>query len=305
MEFEHSFKIPVPPDTAWDVLLDVQRVAPCMPGAAVDTVDGDDIKGRVRVKVGPITMVYAGRARFVDRDPEAHTVTIEASGKESRGTGTASATVHAALRGDDGQTRVTMSTTLNVTGRPAQMGRGVLADVSAKLIEQFAANLAKQLASNTAPASTAGGTAPGNTVTESTAPENTAPGDTAPGDTAPGDTAPGDTAPGDTAEDRAATSNVASGATAGPGQTPGGGNRGGNGTGRAATTAPPSPTPAAADISELTTATATEADQQDALNLLGVAAGPVLKRLIPALGALFVALFLARVRRRRKHRKRA
>ena len=290
MEFEHSFKIPVPPDTAWDVLLDVQRVAPCMPGAAVDTVDGDDIKGRVRVKVGPITMVYAGRARFVDRDPEAHTVTIEASGKESRGTGTASATVHAALRGDDGQTRVTMSTTLNVTGRPAQMGRGVLADVSAKLIEQFAANLAKQLASNTAPASTAGGTAPGNTVTESTAPENTA---------------PGDTVPGDTAEDRAATSNVASGATAGPGQTPGGGNRGGNGTGRAATTAPPSPTPAAADISELTTATATEADQQDALNLLGVAAGPVLKRLIPALGALFVALFLARVRRRRKHRKRA
>src|SRR6266545_5026190 len=290
MEFEHSFKIPVPPDTAWDVLLDVQRVAPCMPGAAVDTVDGDDIKGRVRVKVGPITMVYAGRARFVDRDPEAHTVTIEASGKESRGTGTASATVHAALRGDDGQTRVTMSTTLNVTGRPAQMGRGVLADVSAKLIEQFAANLAKQLASNTAPASTAGGTAPGNTVPESTAPENTAP-----GDTAPGDTAPGDTAPGDTAEDRAATSNVASGATAGPGQTPGGGNGGGNGTGRAATTAPPSPTPAAADISELTTATATEADQQDALNLLGVAAGPVLKRLIPALGALFVALFLARV----------
>jgi|SRR6266536_4001219 len=290
MEFEHSFKIPVPPDTAWDVLLDVQRVAPCMPGAAVDTVDGDDIKGRVRVKVGPITMVYAGRARFVDRDPEAHTVTIEASGKESRGTGTASATVHAALRGDDGQTRVTMSTTLNVTGRPAQMGRGVLADVSAKLIEQFAANLAKQLASNTAPASTAGGTAPGNTVTESTAPENTA---------------PGDTVPGDTAEDRAATSNVASGPTAGPGQTPGGGNRGGNGTGRAATTAPPSPTPAAADISELTTATATEADQQDALNLLGVAAGPVLKRLIPALGALFVALFLARVRRRRKRRKRA
>src|SRR6266496_3245424 len=200
MEFEHSFTIPVPPDEAWEVLLDVERVAPCMPGATVDTVDGDDLTGRVKVKVGPITMTYRGHARFVERDEAAHTVTIEASGKESRGTGTASATVHAALRGDDGQTRVTMSTTLNVTGRPAQMGRGVLADVSAKLIEQFAANLAKQLASNTAPASTAGGTAPGNTVTESTAPENTA--------------------PGDTAEDRAATSNVASGPTAGPGQTP-------------------------------------------------------------------------------------
>src|SRR6266536_3179088 len=294
MEFEHSFTIPVPPDEAWEVLLDVERVAPCMPGATVDTVDGDDLTGRVKVKVGPITMTYRGHARFVERDEAAHTVTIEASGKEARGTGTASAKVHAALRGDDGQTRVTMSTTLNVTGRPAQMGRGVLADVSAKLIEQFAANLAKQLASNTAPASTAGGTAPGNTVTENTVTESTA----------PENTAPGDTVPGDTAEDRAATSNVASGPTAGPGQTPGGGNRGGNGTGRAATTAPPSPTPAAADISELTTATATEADQQDALNLLGVAAGPVLKRLIPALGALFVALFLARVRRRRKRRKR-
>ena len=97
MEFEHSFTIPVPPDQAWDVLLDVERVAPCMPGASVDTFDGDEITGHVRVKVGPITMTYAGHARFVDRDPVAHTATLEASGKESRGTGTASATVHAAL----------------------------------------------------------------------------------------------------------------------------------------------------------------------------------------------------------------
>ena len=104
MDFEHSFTIPVPTDKAWNVLLDVERVAPCMPGATVDSVVGDDIGGHVRVKVGPITMTYAGRARFLDRDPVAHTVTLEASGKESRGTGTASATVRAALSDDNGQT---------------------------------------------------------------------------------------------------------------------------------------------------------------------------------------------------------
>src|SRR5260370_20479977 len=150
MEFEHSFTIPVPPDKAWDLLLDVERVAPCMPGAAVDSFDGDEITGHVRVKVGPITMTYAGHARFVDRDPVAHTATLEASGKESRGASTASATVRASLPGENcqagqaGQTRGTMNTTLNVTGRPAQMCRGALADVSGKLVERVAANLGEQ-----------------------------------------------------------------------------------------------------------------------------------------------------------------
>ena len=145
MELEHSFTVPVPADQAWDVLLDVERVAPCMPGATLDSVDGDEIKGRIKVKVGPISITYAGTARFTERDRDAGVVTLEASGKETRGSGTAAATVRSELHGQDGQTEVTVHTSLNVTGRPAQFGRGVMADVSAKLIGIFATNLADML----------------------------------------------------------------------------------------------------------------------------------------------------------------
>jgi carbon monoxide dehydrogenase subunit G len=145
MELEHSFTVPVPADQAWDVLLDVEQVAPCMPGATLDSVDGDEIKGRIKVKVGPISITYAGTARFTERNRDAGVVTLEASGKETRGSGTAAATVRSELHGQDGQTEVTVHTSLNVTGRPAQFGRGVMADVSAKLIGIFATNLADML----------------------------------------------------------------------------------------------------------------------------------------------------------------
>ncbi len=146
MELEHSFTVPVPADQAWDVLLDVERVAPCMPGATLDSVEGDEIKGRIKVKLGPVSMTYAGTARFTERDRDAGVVTLEASGKETRGAGTASATIRSELHGEGGQTEVTVHTSLNVTGRPAQFGRGVMADVSAKLIGVFANNLADMLA---------------------------------------------------------------------------------------------------------------------------------------------------------------
>jgi uncharacterized protein len=93
MELEHSFTVPVPMERAWDVLQDVEKVAPCMPGATLDTVTGDEITGKIKVKVGPITMTYAGTARFTERDKDAGVVTLEASGKETRGAGTASASV--------------------------------------------------------------------------------------------------------------------------------------------------------------------------------------------------------------------
>jgi uncharacterized protein len=145
MELEHSFTVPVPEDQAWDVLLDVERVAPCMPGATLNSVNGDEIKGKIKVKLGPVSMTYAGTARFTERDRDAGVVTLEASGKETRGAGTASATVRSELHGEGGQTAVTVHTSLNVTGRPAQFGRGVMADVSAKLIGIFAKNLADML----------------------------------------------------------------------------------------------------------------------------------------------------------------
>jgi carbon monoxide dehydrogenase subunit G len=146
MELTHSFTVPVPLDQAWDVLLDVEKVAPCMPGATLDSVTGDEITGKIKVKVGPISMTYAGKAKFTERDREAAVVKLEASGKETRGAGTASATVRSELSGQGDETHVTVLTNLNVTGKPAQFGRGVLSEVGGRLIGIFADNLAKMLA---------------------------------------------------------------------------------------------------------------------------------------------------------------
>ncbi|MGH3215342.1 MAG: SRPBCC family protein [Trebonia sp.] len=149
IELDNSFTVPVPPEQAWDVLLDVERIAPCMPGASVTSVEGDEIAGQVKVKLGPLSLSYKGTAKFTEKDPASHTIAIEATGKETRGAGTASAIVHASLKPDDaeGQTTVSIHTSLNVTGRPAQFGRSLLPEVSGKLIDQFAANLAALIGS--------------------------------------------------------------------------------------------------------------------------------------------------------------
>jgi carbon monoxide dehydrogenase subunit G len=146
MELDHDFTVPVPVDQAWPVLLDVERIAPCMPGATLDSIDGDDFTGRLKVKLGAMTITYKGTARISSRDGQARTVTIEGSGKESRGSGTASATVQAQLHDEGEHTRVTVHTKLNVTGRPAQFGRNILSEVGGKLIGRFADNLAAELA---------------------------------------------------------------------------------------------------------------------------------------------------------------
>ncbi|MFI6520085.1 SRPBCC family protein [Spirillospora sp. NPDC050679] len=145
MELDHEFTVPVPVDQAWSVLLDVERVASCMPGATLDSVEGGEYAGRMKVRVGAMTITYRGTARITSADAGARTVTIEAAAKEARGPGTAAATVQAKLHDEGGRTRVTVRTKLNVTGRPAQFGRNILAEVGAKLISRFARALAEEL----------------------------------------------------------------------------------------------------------------------------------------------------------------
>jgi carbon monoxide dehydrogenase subunit G len=150
MRLEHDFTVPVPADEAWRVLLDLPRVAPCMPGATLTGVEGDAFTGTVKVKLGPIGLTYRGKGRFVERDEAAHRVVIEASGKDSRSAGTAKATVTATLTDQGARTGVAVVTDLTVTGKPAQFGRGMISDVSGKLIGQFADCLASELAAPSA-----------------------------------------------------------------------------------------------------------------------------------------------------------
>src|ERR1700727_1390846 len=162
IELDNSFTVPVPPEQAWDVLLDVERIAPCMPGASVTSVEGDEIEGQVKVKLGPLSLTYKGTAKFIDKDQAAHSISIEAAGKETRGSAPASATVQANLTPGDGagRTLVSIHTSLNVTGKPAQFGRSLLPEVSGKLIQQFATNLEAMInADSAAAAGTAGPTA--------------------------------------------------------------------------------------------------------------------------------------------------
>jgi len=153
MELEHTFTVPVGIDDAWHVLLDIRQVAPCMPGAALDSVDGDDFTGIVKVKLGPIGLTYKGKASFIEKDEAAHRAVIDAHGRDARGNGTAAAKVTAVLT-EEGptSTRVDVVTDLDITGKPAQFGRGVMADVGNKLIGQFADCLAGKLAGGGEPA---------------------------------------------------------------------------------------------------------------------------------------------------------
>jgi carbon monoxide dehydrogenase subunit G len=152
VQLEHSFSVPVGVDHAWAALLEIERIAPCMPGAALDTVDGDEFTGSVKVRLGPIGLTYKGRARFIEKDEVAHRVVIDAQGKDARGNGTAAANVTAVLHPQDSGTLVEVSTELAITGKPAQFGRGVMVDVGNKLVGQFADCLAGKLAEVDEPA---------------------------------------------------------------------------------------------------------------------------------------------------------
>jgi uncharacterized protein len=139
MELSNEFRVGVPPAVAWSVLTDVERIAPCLPGAQLQEVEGEEYRGVVKVKVGPITAQYKGKATFLERDEGAGRVVLRAEGRDTRGQGNANATITATLVPDGDGTRVVVVTDLTITGKVAQFGRGVMAEVSAKLLTQFVA----------------------------------------------------------------------------------------------------------------------------------------------------------------------
>jgi uncharacterized protein len=149
MELTNEFRVGIPIDQAWSTLTDLEYIAPCMPGAQLTEIDGDDFKGQVKIKVGPITAQYKGTAKFIEKNEDEHRVVIDASGRDSRGAGNASAEVSAHMFPDGDGTRITISTDLKVTGKVAQFGRGVMADVSEKILGQFVDRLENKLAEQT------------------------------------------------------------------------------------------------------------------------------------------------------------
>lgn len=148
MDLHHEFTVNVPVDEAWRVLTDLERIAPCLPGAQLTEVEGDTYRGQVKVKVGPILAQFKGQASFVSRDDAAHTATLKGEGRDTTGKGNASAMITAELTAvDPTSTRCVVNTDLSISGKVAQFGRGALADVSDKLLAQFVDNLNQLIAS--------------------------------------------------------------------------------------------------------------------------------------------------------------
>jgi carbon monoxide dehydrogenase subunit G len=275
MELDHSFTVPVPPERAWDVLLDVNGIAPCMPGATVEEFDGEVVTGRIKVKVGPVSLTYRGTAKFTERDPDARIVVVEANGKETRGAGTASANVRASLAPEgDGSTKVDIHTTMNVTGRPAQFGRGVIAEVGGKLIEQFATNLSQLIASGGTDAAAAEAPAAEGPADSAPAPAEESAAATDGAGSPAGETAPAAFAGTPAAAPEAAGAPAAVAGLTGPGST------------QMRPVQPDNATPAVAS--------------EDSINLLKLVGPAILKRAVPAAAAATIVALLGRLLLRRR-----
>ncbi|HYX97620.1 MAG TPA: SRPBCC family protein [Geodermatophilus sp.] len=292
MQLENSFTVPVPIDEAWRVLLDIERIAPCMPGAALDSVTGDDFTGRVKVKLGPINLTYQGKASFIEKDEAAHKAVIDGRGKDQRGNGTAAALITAQLKAEGDTTRVDVLTDLNITGRPAQFGRGVMTDVGNKLLGQFADKLAAQLGAGDAGAAAPAQETPTQKITATTAgaAEEVA---------ASVQQVPGDNAVAEQTRTTAAAARESAAATADRAS--------GGGTAPATDTAPaaviPNP-PSAGTTTPAAPAARTTGPQQaepEPIDLLEVAGGAALTRYAaPLAGAAALLLVITLVVRRRR-----
>jgi carbon monoxide dehydrogenase subunit G len=158
VDLHHSFTVPASLTETWETFEDIESVAGCFPGAVVTSVEGDDFKGTCKVKLGPIAMVYSGSGTFVEKDESARKFVIDAKGKDKRGNGTAGAMVTAQFAEDSpGVTRVDVDTDLAITGKPAQFGRGVIEDISNKLLQQFVTCLQDKVGSSEPEADAGGG----------------------------------------------------------------------------------------------------------------------------------------------------
>ena len=169
MDLNHEFIVNVPVNDAWVILTDLERIAPCLPGAQLTEVEGDTYRGQVKVKVGPIVAQFKGQASFVSRDDVAHTASLKGEGRDTTGKGNASAIITAQLTSvTPTSTKCTVVTNLTISGKVAQFGRGALADVSDKLLAQFSENLNQLINSSPTPAITsAAATAPITTAAAS------------------------------------------------------------------------------------------------------------------------------------------
>ena len=263
MELSNEFVVPVAIDEAWGLLTDVERIAPCMPGAELQEIEGDEYRGIVKVKVGPITAQYKGKATFVEKDDGAHRAVLRAEGRDTRGQGNANATITATLVPEESGTRVTVVTDLAITGRAAQFGRGVMADVSDKIVGQFSSCLAKKLGPGAAKADEA---APAAEAADKSA--------------------------------SAGTSAAAGSATAAAsaGKAPEVGSAGV----ATATATPASATSTNGSGPKLAAAPEPTRSEVDAIDLLDTAGAPVLKRLAPVVLGLIALFIIFRVIKGRK-----
>jgi carbon monoxide dehydrogenase subunit G len=150
MKISNEFTVGVPADEAWSVMLDLERIAPCLPGAAIQESEGDEYQGTMKVKIGPITANYKGTAKFEETDEENRRAVLKATGRDARGQGTASATIVSTLHEEGDDTRVKVETDMRLTGRAAQFGRGIAQDVATKMLEQFAECLEREISGGAA-----------------------------------------------------------------------------------------------------------------------------------------------------------
>jgi carbon monoxide dehydrogenase subunit G len=148
VKLDHQFTVPAPLDEVWKAVIDPERVAPCMPGATLTKVEGDSFSGTVKVKMGPISLLYKGTGEFLEKDADARKVVIKASGKDARGAGTAAATVTLTLTDAGASTTGTVVTDLAITGKPAQFGRGLISEVGGKILDSFVECLSSKLGSS-------------------------------------------------------------------------------------------------------------------------------------------------------------